>query len=43
MLPGAGVWAVAALMVLITIIANRDIHLLWELTEQAPPDEASAR
>ncbi|MBX3679351.1 MAG: paraquat-inducible protein A [Rhodocyclaceae bacterium] len=42
-LPGAGVWAVAALMVLITIIANRDIHLLWELTEQAPPDEASAR
>lgn len=31
--PGAGIWAVAALMVLITVIANRDIHWLWELTE----------
>lgn len=31
--PGAGVWAVAALMMLITLIAHRDIEQLWELTE----------
>ena len=30
---GAGTWAMAGLMVLITLIANRDIHWLWELTE----------
>lgn len=36
-IPGAGIWATAALMVLITLIANRDIHRLWELTESSPP------
>lgn len=35
--PGAGIWATAGLMVLITLIANRDIHRLWELTEADPP------
>jgi len=34
--PGAGVWAMAGLMVLITLIANRDIHRLWDLTERSP-------
>lgn len=34
--PGAGIWATAVLMVLITLIANRDIHWLWELTKHAP-------
>jgi paraquat-inducible protein A len=29
---GPGIWATAVLMVLITVIANRDIHWLWELT-----------
>ena len=32
--PGAGVWAMAALMVLVTVIANRDVHRLWVLTER---------
>ncbi len=31
--PGAGLWANAALMVLIVFIANRDVHRLWEMTE----------
>ncbi|MGB4065551.1 MAG: paraquat-inducible protein A [Azonexus sp.] len=31
--PGAGVWALAVLMVLITVIANRDVDRLWALTE----------
>ena len=35
--PGAGIWATAGLMVLITLIANRDTHRLWELTEADPP------
>ncbi|MDR3221104.1 MAG: paraquat-inducible protein A [Candidatus Accumulibacter sp.] len=35
--PGAGLWATAGLMVLITLIANRDIHQLWELTEPDSP------
>ncbi|MDB6103621.1 MAG: Paraquat-inducible protein [Gammaproteobacteria bacterium] len=30
---GVGMWATAALTVLITIIASRDIHWLWELAE----------
>lgn len=34
--PGAGIWATAGLMILITLIANRDIHWLWELTEHKP-------
>jgi paraquat-inducible protein A len=36
-LPGAGLWATAGLMLLIPLIASRDIHRLWELTEPAPP------
>lgn len=32
--PGAGIWATAGLMVLITLIANRDTHWLWELTDR---------
>lgn len=39
--PGAGIWATAALMVLITLIANRDVHWLWEMTEETrAPREA---
>lgn len=33
---GAGVWATAALMVLMTLIAGRDVSQLWLLTEQTP-------
>ncbi|MCB4811192.1 paraquat-inducible protein A [Methylovorus menthalis] len=33
--PGAGIWATALLMILLTLIANRDIHWLWEITEPA--------
>ncbi|WP_293776009.1 paraquat-inducible protein A [uncultured Oxalicibacterium sp.] len=36
--PGPGIWATAALMILITLIANRDVHWLWELT--APHQQA---
>ncbi|MNI49332.1 Paraquat-inducible protein A [compost metagenome] len=32
---GAGVWATAALMVLLTLIAHRDLSSLWSLTEDA--------
>ena len=32
--PGAGVWAMAVLMVLVTVIANRDVPRLWALTER---------
>lgn len=35
--PGAGIWATAGLMLLLTVIANRDIHRLWEMTASAPP------
>lgn len=38
--PGAGLWAMAGLMVSLTLIANRDIHWLWEMTERAPPSQA---
>ena len=38
--PGAGVWATAGLMVLLTLIAHRDIHWLWEIAERAPPSQA---
>ncbi|EPK4900547.1 paraquat-inducible protein A [Klebsiella pneumoniae] len=34
--PGPGIWATAVLMLLITLIASRDIHWLWELTGQQP-------
>lgn len=30
--PGPGIWATGALMVLLTLIANRDVHWLWDLT-----------
>lgn len=30
---GAGVWATAALMVLLTVISHRDLSTLWEQTE----------
>jgi len=33
---GAGTWATAALTVLITIIASRDVHWLWDLAENRP-------
>lgn len=38
--PGAGIWATAALMVLITLIASRDLHWLWQLTEPDPATQA---
>lgn len=38
--PGAGIWATAGLMVLLTLIAHRDIHWLWEIPERAPPCQA---
>lgn len=38
--PGPGIWATVILMVLITLIANRDVHLLWELTDTPTADEA---
>jgi len=34
--PGDGVWATAGLMVLITLIASRDIHWLWGITDNHP-------
>jgi len=34
--PGPGIWAMAVLMVLITVIANRDVHWLWEMAEDEP-------
>lgn len=33
--PGAGVWATAALALLLTFITRRDMHWLWELHDQA--------
>lgn len=40
--PGAGIWATAGLMVFLTLIANRDIHWLWEMTEPAPSQAVRA-
>lgn len=34
--PGPGIWATAVLMVLLTLIASRDVHQLWALTADAP-------
>ncbi|MDR0576653.1 MAG: paraquat-inducible protein A [Candidatus Accumulibacter sp.] len=31
--PGPGLWATAGLMALVTLIANRDVQRLWDLTE----------
>jgi paraquat-inducible protein A len=39
--PGAGIWATAGLTVFLTLIANRDIHWLWEMTEPAPSCQAA--
>ena len=33
--PGAGIWATATLMVLLAWITSRDLHSLWERTETA--------
>ena len=40
--PGPGVWATAALMVLMTIIAGRDVGQLWALTRPRPGSPAAA-
>ena len=37
--PGAGILALAGLTILVTVIASRDVHWLWDLTE----DDRSAR
>lgn len=34
--PGAGVWATAGLMILMTLIAGRDVSQLWAMTQPAP-------
>lgn len=33
--PGPGIWAAAALMALITVIANKDTHWLWDIAPEA--------
>ncbi len=38
--PGAGIWATAGLTVLLTLIANRDIHWLWEMNARTPSSQA---
>lgn len=40
--PGAGIWATAALMILITIVASRDVHWLWDFTAGDRPRQAMA-
>lgn len=35
--PGAGIWTAAALMILITIVASRDIHWFWDFTDSGRP------
>lgn len=41
--PGPGIWAMASLMILITVIANRDVHWLWALVdEETQPAERQA-
>ncbi|MGZ5198637.1 MAG: paraquat-inducible protein A [Telluria sp.] len=37
--PGAGIWAAAVLMVLLALIASRDVHWLWELAGPAAQEE----
>lgn len=41
--PGPGIWATSVLMILITVIASRDVHQLWELTEAPAPAAREAR
>jgi paraquat-inducible protein A len=38
-LPGAGIWGMAVLMMLLGLIANRDMRWLWELTAQSHGNE----
>jgi paraquat-inducible protein A len=38
--PGAGVWATAGLMILMTLIAGRDVSQLWALTQRVPEPAA---
>jgi paraquat-inducible protein A len=42
-LPGPGIWAMGVLMLLITLIASRDIHWLWEAVPQPTSARALAR
>lgn len=35
--PGAGLWAMAGLMICLILVAGHDLPLLWELPEQAAP------
>ncbi|SFW57323.1 paraquat-inducible protein A [Luteibacter sp. UNCMF366Tsu5.1] len=35
--PGAGIWAMATLMVLLTVIARRDLDSLWAIPERGKP------
>ena len=37
---GAGIWATAGLMILMTLIAGRDVSQLWALTAPAAPGRA---
>ncbi|RIX42608.1 MAG: paraquat-inducible protein A [Rhodocyclales bacterium GT-UBC] len=39
--PGPGIWAMAVLMVLITLIANRDVHWLWEMVDDVAAGAAA--
>jgi paraquat-inducible protein A len=39
---GAGVWATAALTVLIAIVASRDVHRLWDLVDPATSSRVHA-
>ncbi|HQQ71045.1 MAG TPA: paraquat-inducible protein A [Alicycliphilus sp.] len=41
--PGPGIWATTILMILITLVANRDVHWLWDFTDSArPPAEVAS-
>ena len=40
--PGIGVWGMAALMLLLTLIAHRDLHWLWRVTPAAAELQAGA-
>lgn len=34
--PLSGTWALMILMALLTLVASRDVHLLWDMTEPSP-------
>ncbi|MDY1547696.1 paraquat-inducible protein A [Luteibacter sahnii] len=40
--PGEGMWAVGALMVLLPLIAGRDLRVLWETFDARPSEPSSA-